>query len=141
MGENVNIEKGASFGKEVSIDNNSSIGINSDLIGPITIGANVMMGPECAIYTVNHQHNRTDIPMIEQGYTHPKPVIIEDDVWIGRRVIILPGVQISKGTVVAAGAIVTKSFPPYSIIGGNPAKLIKCRNNILNNHETTDTNS
>mgnify|MGYP001020427694 FL=1 len=56
-----------------------------------------------------------------------KDVIIEDDVWVGCNVTILKGVIIGKGTVVAAGSVVTKSCPPYSIIGGNPAKLIKMR--------------
>ena len=55
------------------------------------------------------------------------PVVIEDDVWCGANVTILKGVTIGRGSVVAAGAIVTKSFPPYSIIGGVPAKLIKMR--------------
>lgn len=127
MGKNVNLEKGSNWGSRVSIGDNSSIGINSDVIGPVNIGKNVMMGPECAIYTTNHAHDRTDIPMILQGYTPEKPVVIEDDVWIGRRVIILPGVTISKGCIVAAGAIVTKSTPPYAIAGGNPAKIIKYR--------------
>lgn len=127
MGKNVNIEKGANFGPEVSIGDNSGIGINCDIIGPVAIGKNVMMGPECAIYTTNHSHDRTDIPMILQGYTPEKPVVIEDDVWIGRRVIILPGVTIGKGCIVAAGAIVTKNTPPYVIVAGNPAKVIKYR--------------
>lgn len=55
------------------------------------------------------------------------PVVIEDDVWCGANVTILKGVTIGRGSVVAAGAVVTKSFPPYSIIGGVPAKLIKMR--------------
>lgn len=55
------------------------------------------------------------------------PIIIEDDVWIGYGVIILSGVKIGKGSIIAAGSVVTKSFPPYSIIGGNPAKLIRKR--------------
>ena len=60
-------------------------------------------------------------------YSKIENVVIEDDVWIGQRVIILPGVTIYKGCIIGAGAVVTKSFPPYSIIGGNPAKLIKSR--------------
>jgi acetyltransferase-like isoleucine patch superfamily enzyme len=55
------------------------------------------------------------------------PVVIEDDVWCGANVTILKGVTIGHGSVVAAGAVVTKSFPPYSIIGGVPAKLIRMR--------------
>ncbi len=65
--------------------------------------------------------------MREQGYTPDKPVIIDDDVWIGRDVTIMVGRHIKKGTIVAACSVVAKDFPEYSIIGGNPAKLIKNR--------------
>ena len=60
-------------------------------------------------------------------YVKSAPITIEDDVWIGAHSIILKGVTIGRGSVVAAGAVVTKSFPPYSIIGGVPAKLLKMR--------------
>ena len=65
--------------------------------------------------------------MIEQGNDETKPVTIGNDVWIGRRVIILPGVTISDGCVIGAGAVVTKDMPAYSIVGGVPAKVIKSR--------------
>ena len=85
------------------------------------------MGPECIIYTRNHAFSRTDIPMREQGFSEEKPVYIGDDVWIGGRVTILPGVHIGKGAIVGAGAVVTKDVPEYSIVGGNPAKIIRFR--------------
>jgi maltose O-acetyltransferase len=93
----------------------------------VIIGKDVMMGPEVMIYTSNHETNRTDMPMIEQGDTQAIPVVIEDDVWIGARAILLPGVHIGKGAIVAAGSIVTKAVPPYTIVGGNPAKEIRKR--------------
>jgi maltose O-acetyltransferase len=126
-GKNVNFEKGASFGYDLEIGDNSGVGINAQLSLGVKIGNNVMMAPEVVILTSNHAHRDLDIPMMFQGSGPFKPVIIEDDVWIGQRVIILPGVKISKGTIVGAGAIVTKSFPPFSIIGGNPARLLKSR--------------
>jgi len=86
-----------------------------------------MMGPDVMIYTQNHRFDRIDIPMIEQGNTEPKPVVIEDDVWIAARSIILPGVTIGKGAVIAAGAVVTKDVPPYTVVGGVPARKIKLR--------------
>lgn len=119
-----NIEKGARFNPSVSIKANSSIGVNCELDGPVAIGANVMMGPEVVIYTRNHKHNRKDIPMIQQGYENCKPVVISDDVWIGRRVIILPGVRVGTGSILAAGAVVAKDVEPYTIVGGVPAKII-----------------
>lgn len=130
-GKNVNIEHGATFNPWVSIDDYSGIGIDCEMNamknGEIKIGKYVMMGPECVIYTRNHAHSRTDIPMQLQGYEEPKPVTIGDDVWLGKRVIILPGVTIGEGSVIAAGAVVTKDVPPYSIVGGVPAKVIKNR--------------
>lgn len=85
------------------------------------------MEPNCYIHSRNHRFDRTDIPMVGQGYTEPKPIIIDDDVWNGRDVTIMVGRHISKGTIVAANSVVTKDFHEYSIIGGNPAKLIRSR--------------
>ena len=134
-GEGVNIEKGAVFGKgdKIRIGNNSGIGINADIPNGSIIGNDVMMGPNCKVYSINHVYERTDIPMRRQGMTKPKPIIIEDDVWIGGDVTFTVGRHVSKGTVVAANSVVTRDFPPYSIIGGNPAKLIRSR--LENNNE------
>ena len=65
--------------------------------------------------------------MATQGFSDLAPVIIEDDVWIGARAIILPGVIIGKGSVIGAGAVVAKSIPPYSVAVGNPARVVKTR--------------
>ena len=127
-GKNVNVEKGAEFATDLIIGDNSGIGINSKISSRVTIGKNVMMGPYCLIYTRNHRFSDTNIPIIEQGYEEYRPVIIEDDVWIGGRVIILPGVKIGKGVVIGAGSVVTKDVPSYSIVAGNPAKIIRKRN-------------
>ena len=69
-----------------------------------------------------------DVPIIEQGYSDTNPVVIEDDVWIGSRVIIMPGVHIGEGCVIGTGTIVTKNIPPYAVAVGVPAKVIKFRN-------------
>lgn len=124
VGKNVNIETGALFNPNVEIGDNSGIGVNCELVGKVIIGKNVMMGPEVVFYSINHEFRDKNRTIIEQGYQTEKPITVEDDVWIGRRAIILPGVTIKKGTVVGAGAIVTKTFPEYSIIAGNPAKVI-----------------
>lgn len=127
FGKNVNIERNAVFTPELEIGNNSGIGIDCEVYGPVTIGDNVMMGPEVVIYTSGHRHDRTDITIIEQGFEEPKRVVIGDDVWLGRRVIIMPGVHIGKGCIIGAGAVVTKDIPEYSVAGGVPAKVIKKR--------------
>ncbi len=127
--DDVNIEKGVFFGggDGIRIGHHSGIGINARIQGPLTIGDDVMMGPDVLVYTRNHNTDRTDIPMIRQGDSDPMPVVIEDDVWIGARVIILPGVTIGRGAIVAAGAVVTKDVESYSVVAGVPAKAIKSR--------------
>ena len=126
-GKNVNIERKAMFSSRVSIGDNSGIGINATLNGTVIIGNNVMMGPNCVIYTINHKHDRVDIPMIEQGFEECKPVTICDDVWIGGNVTILPGVTIGKGSIIGACTVVTKNVPDYSICCGNPGRIVKKR--------------
>lgn len=126
-GKNVNIEKGAQFDSRISLGNNSGIGVNAFISAYVTIGADVMMGPDCVILTANHGFDALDIPMWEQPFSAPKPVVIEDDVWIGTRVTILPGVRVGTGSIIGAGSVVTHNVEPYSIVGGNPAKLIRYR--------------
>lgn len=129
-GKNVRVEPMAFFhsGHNITIGDDSSIGERSRLLGKITIGKDVMMGEEVIIITHNHNFDRLDIPMCQQGFKKEEPVTISDDVWIGARVIILPGVTVGKGAILAAGAIITKDVPSYAIVGGNPAKVIRFRN-------------
>lgn len=126
-GRNINIEKGATFSRRLSIGDNSGLGVNCQLQGTVTIGSNVMMGPDVLIYTTNHEFRNKDIPMQQQGYQPERPVSIGNDVWIGARVIILPGVTIGDGCVIGAGAVVTKDVPAYSVCAGNPATVVKER--------------
>lgn len=123
-GENVNVERHARFGRGVTLGDRSGIGINASIGEQTRIGSDVMMGPDCVIYTRNHRFDRLDIPMREQGYGPVEPVVIGDDCWIGGRVTILPGVHIGNGAVIAAGAVVTKDVPPFAVVGGVPAKII-----------------
>jgi len=119
---------GGEAGVGLKVGNNSSIGPYSYIgcSGYIEIGDNVMMSPRVSIYSENHNFSETDRPMIEQGVTRSF-VIIEDDCWIAANAVILAGVTVGKGSVIAAGSIVTKDVPPYSIVGGNPARIIKSR--------------
>ena len=127
-GKNVNIEHGAflASGKEIEIGSRSGVGINCRIAGPLSIGDDVMMAPNVTIVTQNHKISDLEIPMRLQ--TAPKQkVTIEDDVWIGTNVVIMPGVTVGKGSVIGASAVVTKDVPPYAIVGGIPAKIIKYR--------------
>lgn len=128
-GKNVNVERGAKFGTGVgiSLGDNSGLGIRCDVPNNLTVGSNVMMGPSCTILDRNHVFDHTDIPMIQQGGTERKPTIIGDDVWIGCQVLIMPGRTIKTGSIVAGGCVLSKDFPEYSIVGGNPSKLIRAR--------------
>lgn len=126
-GRNVNVEKNAIFARDVTLGDNSGIGVNAMISAGTRIGDNVMMGPDCIIYNQMHRFDRTDIPMNQQGYHPRKPVTIGNDVWIGSRVTIMPGVTVGDGSVIGAGAVVTHDVPPYAVVGGVPAKVIKYR--------------
>ena len=127
IGENVNVERGAKLQGQIEIGDNSGLGIDCDINGPVIIGNNVMMAPEVVIYTQNHAYQNRRINIIEQGYSQVNAVYIGDDVWICRRAMIMPGVSIGNGAVIAAGAVVVKDVPAYAVVGGNPAKIIKYR--------------
>jgi len=125
----INIEKGAYFGNgsQLEIGKGSGLGKNCDVRGPVKLGEYVMMGPDVMILTKNHCFDRLDIPMALQGTTLAAPVMIKNDVWIGARSIILPGITIETGAIIASGSIVTKNVPAYAVVGGNPARVIKFR--------------
>lgn len=120
----------------LSIGNNVHISMGATIFcteAPLTIGNNVIFAPNVSIITGDHRINEIGVFMVNSKNKLPEndqPVTIEDDVWCGINVTILKGVTIGRGSIIAAGSIVCKSCPPYSIIGGNPAKIIKYRYNI-----------
>lgn len=129
VGRNVNWGKNLHIPYDFSIGNESGIGNNAYIGYGVTLGNNVMMGRNVTIFTSNHITNRIDLPMSEQGFTTTSPLCIEDDVWICEGVIITPRCcRIGRGSILAAGAVVTKDVLPFSVVGGNPAKLIRMRN-------------
>ena len=113
----------------MEIEDYSGIGMHT-LIGAVKIGKHVMMGRNVIILSQNHNYDRTDIPMDQQGLGEHRPVIIGDDVWIGACAIILPGRKIGSGSIIGAGAVVTKDVPEYAIVGGNPARIIGWRKEV-----------
>ena len=128
-GEHVRINYRASFGTGVNIrlGDNSSIAAHAWIGNDTQIGNDVMMAPHVTILSNSHNFDRTDIPMRQQGAPPPRAVTIGDDVWIGTRVIILPGVKVGSHVILGAGAVVTKDVPEWAIVGGNPARVIRFR--------------
>lgn len=129
----------------ISLGDKVSIGRNAMFMctrAEIKIGNNVMFGPHVFMITGGHRMDLIGRFMVSVNNDEKLPendrdIIIEGDNWIGANAIILKGVTIGRGSVVAAGSIVTKDIPRYAIVGGNPAKIIKMRFNIeeINQHE------
>ena len=109
---------------DVTIGDYTRIGIHCTVIGPVCIGSHVNLAQGITVTALNHNFDDISKRIDEQGIS-TKPVVIGDDVWIGSNAVILPGVTIGQHVVVAAGAVVTKDVPPYSLVGGIPAKEIK----------------
>ena len=90
----------------------------------LEIGDHVLLGPGVKIWTINHKFQDTSVPILDQGYERKK-VVICSNVWIGANAFIMPGVELPEGCIVSAGAVVgVKQFKPYSLIAGNPARVI-----------------
>lgn len=128
-GDSVNVEHGAWFGsgRGIAVGDRSALGLDALVMGPCVLGNDVMMGPRCLVLSRNHRTTDLSVPMNQQGLTADAPVVVENDVWIGANVTLLPGVRLGTGSIVAAGAVVTRDVSSHAIVGGNPAKLIKIR--------------
>jgi len=116
------------LGEGLIIGNNVGIAQNCfiQVRGEVIIEDNVIFGPNVSVFSENHKFDNPNLPVNVQGESR-KGVKIESGVWLGTRSVILDGVTIGKNSIVAAGSIVNKDVPPYSIVGGVPAKLIKMR--------------
>lgn len=128
-GVDVNVERGARFGsgRGVELGDRSSLGLDCLVIGPLRVGKDVMMGPRCMILASRHATGRVDVPMSTQGFLPDRAVVIEDDVWLGAGVTVLPGRVIGTGSIVGAGSVVTRDVPAWSVVGGNPARVLGTR--------------
>lgn len=154
IGENVIInalsKEGMRFGNNISIGDNTIMectGVISQLgegiqigdnvgfaqncfiqvRGKVIIGNNVIFGPGSSVFSENHNFSNISVPINEQGVNR-KGVIIKDGVWVGSGAKILDGVKVGAHSIIAAGAIVNKDVPPYAIVAGIPARVIKYRN-------------
>jgi acetyltransferase-like isoleucine patch superfamily enzyme len=143
-GRNFKFDPFSTFSFEnISVGNDVSIGPGACFLASrssITIGNKVMFGPNVTV--IGGDHNTSEIGKFMYDVKNKRPcddlpVVIEDDVWVGADVIILKGIRIGRGSIVAAGSVVTKDVSPYSVVGGVPAQLIKKRltNDEIRTHE------
>lgn len=126
FGDNVIVFENVVFDAPEMMEIGNSVSINPFcyLAGEITIGNNVAIAHSSAFHSFNHTWDNYDLPI---GYNplYSNRIIVEDDVWIACHCVILSNVTIGNRSVVAAGSIVNKSIEPNSLVGGNPARLIK----------------
>ena len=105
---------------------NIGVNLNADCGGKIRIGNDVLFGPYVVVRAAGHRFDRTDVPIRDQGHSAGS-IVIEDDVWLGAHVVVLPGVRIGKGAVIAAGSVVTRDVPAWSVAAGVPASELRKR--------------
>jgi maltose O-acetyltransferase len=129
VGKNICIQEPCliDYPEGLHLNDNIHIGRGTEIqaAGGVHIGCNVVIAYQCILWSLDHRYEGELLP-----YDHArirKPIYIEDNVWIGRNVIIRGGVNIGEGAVVAMGSVVTRDIPPLAIVGGNPAKILKYR--------------
>lgn len=130
IGRNFLLGRRIIFSSPQNIDIGDNVFINAGCIlhgeGGLTIGDDTLIGPYTTIWTSNHNFADARVPIREQGHSCA-PVKIDRDVWIGALVTIVAGVTIGEGSVVGANAVVTKDVPSFSVVAGNPARVIRLR--------------
>lgn len=126
-GKKPRVKSGAEISPNAVLGDYSELGTRCMVQANVSIGNDVIMGPDVKIYSRNHKFDRLDVPIKCQGKEYLKTTI-GNDVWIGANVIITAGCKIGNHVIIAAGSVVTKDISDYAIVGGVPAKVIKSRN-------------
>ncbi len=128
IGRNVRLIRGTwiEYPENLTIGDNTSINRNCliNAAGGVDIGKNVLIGPSVTIYSLNHNYSDRQLLIIDQDYSKAR-IIIENDVWLGLKSVILPGVTIGEGAIVGAGSVVTHDVPPGAIVTGVPARVVR----------------
>jgi acetyltransferase-like isoleucine patch superfamily enzyme len=109
---------------DVIVGDRTRIGLSNTLIGPVKVGNDVRLAQNVVLSGLNHNYTEINCPIHKQGVS-TKPIVIEDESWIGANVVIVPGITIGRHSIVAAGSVVTKNIPAYCVAAGNPARLLK----------------
>ena len=130
IGSNNSIQQNIYIGNGDNIEIGNNCQINDNIrFDNVKIGNNVMIARECVFLGKSHNFNDLDLPMNEQGIKNYKQTIVEDNVWIGIRAIIMPGVKIKKGSIIGAGSLLNTDTVLNGVYAGIPARLIKVRGN------------
>lgn len=119
---------------DVHIGDRCTIGISSVVIGPVEIQSDVILAQHVVLSGLNHSYEDISQPIHTQPVT-TAPIVIEAECWLGANVVVTAGVRIGRHSVVAGGSVVTKDVPPYSVVGGNPARILKQLNRETGNWE------
>jgi len=126
LGNRTNIHRNAVVWGELTTGTDNDIGPGSCVFGKVVMGNNIMIAPNVMIAGGNHGMKKKDLPMMWQQ-CDVRGIYIHNDVWIGANVVIVDGVTIGKGSVLAAGSVVVSNVPDYAVVAGNPAKVKKYR--------------
>nr|WP_297911347.1 acyltransferase [uncultured Allomuricauda sp.] len=111
----------------VKIGDRTRVGLGNTLIGPVTIGNDVRLAQNIVLSGLNHNYEDVSKPIHAQGVS-TAPIVVEEETWIGANTVVVAGVTIGKHSIVAGGSVVTKNVPPYSVVVGNPARVVKTYN-------------
>lgn len=142
IGKNTVVEDFACVNNQVGdvfIGDNCTIGIGNIVIGPVSIGNNAILAQHVCLSGLNHGYKDIHVPIRNQKCSVAM-ITLEDDCWIGANCVIVSGVTIGKHAIVAAGSVVTKNVAPFTIVGGNPAKLLKQYNTVTGDWESPRSN-
>ncbi|MBS12953.1 MAG: acetyltransferase [Gemmatimonadetes bacterium] len=132
IGSDVHFYRGSYLspcGEYIEIGSNTHFAPYCCLYGPLKVGNNCAVAAHSVFASVGHGYARTDIPMVDQKVLK-KEIVLEGDVWVGANAVITQGVTVGHSSIVGAGAVVTRDVPPYSVVGGVPAKVIRDRREV-----------
>jgi acetyltransferase-like isoleucine patch superfamily enzyme len=127
MGDNGFVAGGCYVTGSVTLGHDCSVNPHATLRGKFRAGDGVRIGAYACIIGFNHGHARVDVPIHRQAQTS-KGIVLGDDIWVGSHVIIIDGVTVGSHAILAAGAVVTRDVPDYAVVGGNPARILRLRN-------------
>ena len=147
FGQAVHVQLGCFFGgieKKIELGNKVGIGFNCFFLCKCKIGSNVLIASNCSfVNRHDHRYDIVGVNMWDSGPGDLGEVVLENDVWIGQTSTILAPVVVGRGAIVAAGSVVTRDVPAYSIVAGNPARVVRMRftENQIIEHESCVTDS